>query len=66
MGTTKPKFTVIVDEELNQLIEDYQFNNRMKSKSAAAVELIRKGLTEDKQKEPLQQIYIREDRQDKQ
>lgn len=61
MGTTKPKFTVIVDEELNQLIEDYQFNNRMKSKSAAAVELIRKGLTEDKQKEPLQQIYIRED-----
>lgn len=44
MPTDKQKFTVIVDDELNKQIEDYFYNNRLRSKSAAAVELIKMGL----------------------
>ena len=44
MATIKPRFSIVVDEEINQRIEDYFYNNRLRSKSAAAVELIKIGL----------------------
>lgn len=44
MATDKPKFTVIVDHDLMRLIDDYRFENRYASRSAAAADLIRIGL----------------------
>ena len=44
MPTEKPRFTVIVDDELFQQIEDFRFENRYPSRSAAALELIRLGI----------------------
>lgn len=53
MPTEKPRFTVIVDEELLKRIDDFRFENRYPSRSAATLELIRLGLEqlEKKQKE---------------
>ena len=44
MPTEKPRFTVIVDEELLKRIDDFRFKNRYTSRSAATLELIRLGL----------------------
>ena len=44
MPTEKPRFTVIVDEEMLKRIEDFRYENRYPSRSAAALELIRLGL----------------------
>lgn len=44
MPTEKPRYTVIVDEELLREIDDFRFENRYPSRSAATLELIRLGL----------------------
>ena len=44
MPTGKPRYTVIVDEELLKRIDDFRFENRYPSRSAATLELIRLGL----------------------
>ena len=44
MPTEKPRYTVIVDEELLKKIDDFRFENRYPSRSAATLELIRLGL----------------------
>ena len=44
MATTKPRYTVSVDEELFQRIEDFRFEHRFQTRSQATVELIRLGL----------------------
>lgn len=44
MPTEKPRYTVIVDEELLKRIDDFRFENRYPSRSAATIELIRLGL----------------------
>lgn len=44
MPTNKPRYTVIVDEELLEKIDDFRFENRYPSRSAATLELIRKGI----------------------
>lgn len=44
MPTEKPRYTVIVDEELLKEIDDFRFENRYPSRSAATLELIRKGI----------------------
>ncbi len=44
MPTEKPRYTVIVDEELLKRIDDFRFENRYPSRSAATLELIRLGL----------------------
>jgi len=44
MATTKPRYTVSVDEELFQRIEDFRFEHRFQTRSEATVELIRLGL----------------------
>lgn len=56
MPTQKPRYTVIVDEELLKEIDDFRFENRYPSRSAATLELIRIGmehLKKEKKKEPL-------------
>lgn len=54
MPTEKPRYTVIVDEELLKRIDDFRFENRYTSRSAATLELIRLGLEKlekDREKE---------------
>lgn len=53
MPTEKPRYTVIVDEELLKRIDDFRFENRYASRSAATIELIKLGMEalEKKQKE---------------
>lgn len=53
MPTEKPRYTVIVDEELLKRIDDFRFENRYASRSAATLELIRLGMEalEKRQKE---------------
>jgi len=40
----KPTITITLNEELIKRIEDYQFENRIKSRSQAITELILKGM----------------------
>lgn len=53
MPTEKPRYTIIVDEELLKRIDDFRFENRYASRSAATLELIRLGMEalEKKQRE---------------
>ena len=44
MPTEKPRYTIIVDEELLQKIDDFRFENRYPSRSAATIDLIRLGI----------------------
>lgn len=44
MPTEKPRYTVIVDEELLKEIDDYRFENRYPSRSAATLDLIKRGM----------------------
>ena len=51
MPTEKPRFTVIVDDEMFQQIEDFRFETRYPSRSAAALELIRLGIEQIKKEQ---------------
>ena len=44
MPTEKPRYTVIVDDDLLKQIDDFRFNNRYPSRTAATLDLIRYGL----------------------
>ena len=54
MPTEKPRYTVIVDEKLLKEIDDFRFDNRFGSRSAATLELIRLGMKslKEQNKEP--------------
>lgn len=54
MATDKPRYTVSVDAELFQQIEDFRFEHRYQTRSEATVKLIRLGL-EQLKKEELEQ-----------
>lgn len=51
MPTEKPRYTVIVDEELLKEIDDFRFENRYPSRSAATSELIRLGIEQIKKEQ---------------
>ena len=44
MPTEKPRLTIALDEELLSKIDDFRFENRYPSRSAAVIALIEKGL----------------------
>lgn len=44
MATNKPRYTVSVDVEMFDAIENFRFENRFQTRSEATVELIRLGL----------------------
>lgn len=44
MATNKMRYTVSVDNDLFQRIEDFRFERRFQTRSEATVELIRLGL----------------------
>lgn len=54
MPTQKPRYTVIVDEEMLKKIDDFRFENRFPSRSAATIELIKLGM-EQLEKEQAEQ-----------
>lgn len=49
MPTEKPRFTIIVDDELLEEIDDFRFESRYSSRNAATIDLIRIGLKQVKQ-----------------
>lgn len=51
MATDKPRYTVSVDKELFQQIEDFRFEHRFPTRSEATVELIKLGLEKIKELE---------------
>lgn len=51
MATDKMRYTVSVDKELFQQIEDFRFERRYQTRSQATVELIRLGLAQLKKEE---------------
>jgi len=53
MPTEKPRYTVIVDDETLKKIDDFRFENRYPSRSAATLELIRLGMKTLKDQEKL-------------
>lgn len=54
MATSRPRYTVSVDNELFEQIEDFRFSHRYQTRSDATAELIRLGLEYIKQKEGAQ------------
>ena len=44
MATNKPRYTVSVDDELFERIEDFRFNNRYGTRAEATVALLSLGL----------------------
>lgn len=44
MATEKPRYTITVDEELLKKIDDFRFENRYKSRTAATIDLIKLGV----------------------
>ena len=44
MPTQKPRYCITVDEELLKRIDDFRFENRYVSRSAATLELLRIGI----------------------
>lgn len=51
MATDKPRYTVSVDKEMFQQIEDFRFEHRFQTRSEATVELIRLGLEQLKKEQ---------------
>ena len=51
MPTDKPRYTIIVDEEMLKKIDDFRFENRFPSRSAATLELIRLGMEQIKKEQ---------------
>lgn len=51
MATDKPRYTVSVDNELFQQIEDFRFERRFQTRSEATVELICLGLEQLKKED---------------
>ncbi len=54
MPTEKPRYTVIVDEALLKEIDDFRFENRYPSRSAATLDLIRLGIEQLKKEQEAQ------------
>lgn len=52
MATSKPRYTVSVDDELFQQIEDFRYEHRYATRSQATCELIRRGLASLKDAQP--------------
>lgn len=50
MPTQKPIISVVLDEETLKKVEDYQFENRIPSRSKALNEIIRLGIEQMKKK----------------
>jgi len=64
MPTEKPRYTIIVDDELLKKIDDFRFENRYPSRSSATLELIRIGM-EALEKQQAEQKKAQKESRDK-
>lgn len=55
MSTDRARYTVSLDEELFQEVENFRYENRFPNRSTATVELIRRGLEAVKKEKAEQQ-----------
>lgn len=55
MPTDKPRFTITVDPELLQQIEDFRYTHRIKNQTQAVISLMELGLQEIIKNIPVQQ-----------
>lgn len=46
MPTQKPRFSIAIDDDLLKAVDDYKFDNRIKSQNQAINDLVRAGLCE--------------------
>lgn len=46
MPTKKPIISIVLDDEMLKKVEDFQFENRIKSRSKALNEIIKMGIEE--------------------
>lgn len=46
MPTNKPRFSIAIDDDLLKAVDDYKFENRIKSQNQAINDLVRAGLDE--------------------
>ncbi len=46
MPTQKPRFSIAIDDDLLKAVDDYKFDNRIKSQNQAINDLVRAGLNE--------------------
>lgn len=46
MPTNKPRFSIAIDDDLLKAVDDYKFENRLKSQNQAINDLVRAGLEE--------------------
>ena len=51
MATVKPRYSITLDEELFQEVEDFRFEHRYQTRNQATIELIRLGLEAVKQQQ---------------
>ncbi|MEG2857739.1 MAG: hypothetical protein RR994_03880 [Clostridia bacterium] len=51
MSTEKPRYTITLDDEMFQAIEDFRYENRYANRNQATTELIRLGLEELKKQQ---------------
>ena len=65
MATNRARYTVSVDDEMFQRIEDFRFERRFQTRSEATVELIRLGLAalDAEQKKHPEQAPVQENAQ---
>ena len=63
MATNRARYTVSVDDEMFQRMEDFRFERRFQTRSEATVELIRLGLAalDAEQKKHPEQAPVQED-----
>lgn len=51
MATEKPRYSITLDDDMFQEIEDFRFENRYANRNQATIELIRLGLETIKRKQ---------------
>lgn len=56
VATNKQRYTVSVDDEMFEAIENFRFENRFQTRSEATVELIRLGLEQLKKAQTEQKV----------
>lgn len=54
MATEKPRFSITVDEETLQQIEDFRFEKRFPNRNQATIELIKMGLEKLRSEQDIQ------------
>ena len=60
MGTDKQRYTVSVDKEMFQQIEDFRYAQRFPTRSKATVELIRLGLKSLKEDQIIKNTKVKD------